>query len=149
MKHVESEEKKIILPQPLCLRKACIEICSPIYSFNWKEDDKGELYIFGNSQGFKEIADLTEQYAFCSDHDSFFDRLLNISNHMVGEPTSVIPTLPNIHSMGCWELWGGALYNPAYDPFSWHTLKYDDKDMTPQEAGKTFIKDRIYYGDVY
>jgi hypothetical protein len=149
MKHPEGSKGDIRLPQPLCLRKACMEICSPIYSFNWKEDDKGELYIFGNSQGFKEIADITEQYAFCSDHDTSFDRPLNISKRMVGEPTSGIPTPSNIHSLDTWELWGGALYNPTYNPFSWHTLKYDDKDMTPQEAGKTFIKDRIYYGDVY
>jgi hypothetical protein len=151
MKHVESEEKKIILPQPLCLRKACTEISFPVYSFNWKEDDKGEIYIFGNSQGFKEIADFTEQYAFYSDHDDDFSNrpLSSSSKRMIGDTTADIPMPSNIQSFRGWGLWGGALYNPAYDPFSRYTLKYDDKDMTPQEAGKTFIKDRIYYGDVY
>jgi hypothetical protein len=142
------EIQKKMPPTRLNLCKTGIDSSEIIISFNRKKADKTNvLYIYANYKGFKELAEVAEEYAFYADHDNFIERPQKVRcKGDVADGRIVLPD--DLLALKGWEGVGGGLFSPKYNP-----LRFIETDANPSiyetgfEIKRNFVNERTLLTD--
>jgi len=116
------------------LRKTGEDFAEPLISFESLQDGSADIYIYGNQAGFRELADITECYAFSTDHDCFLES--PPENRMKGDTTPGILGPKGSRSLKSWEVVGGCFFSGKYNP-----------ELLDAYAIKNFVNQRIIKND--
>lgn len=146
---VRSEEKQDYedeLPQWLHLRKVCVDSPYPVIALGGRADKTSNFYIFANTQGFQELAQLIEKSAFTYDHNDF-GLSASSEGRWIGDLTKEITVPEGVCLCSGWELLEGAFFNPAYCPYAKHRFVPGALREGAGAIASRFINERIYYGD--
>lgn len=124
---------------PTWIRLRKIELSSPypIFSFEGRDDGSKDLYIFGNSEGFSELAQIIEEYSFSSDHEEFGKNYPE--KRFRGDAAIGVLGPKGFRSLSGLNLLGGGFYTPKYDP---RARRFVGSEAESGEARKNFVNKR-------
>jgi len=132
-------------PPWIYLRKVKLDSPYPIFSLEKKEGDEiDNLYIFGNVKGFKELAEVIEEFAFSSDHDLFSSS--PPEQHRRGDIVEG-GLGPEGFQWQILSLAGGGKFTPKYNPLRFNGTLANPDQRSEFEIEKNFINERILLTD--
>ncbi|MFZ0565243.1 MAG: hypothetical protein WAM28_03575 [Chlamydiales bacterium] len=116
------------------LRRVGKDSKEPLISFESMQDGSSDIYIYGNQTGFRELAYITEIYAFSTDHDCFLEK--PPGQRFKGDTTEGILGPKGSRSLNSWEVVGGCIFSDKYNP-----------ELRDWDGIKNFVNQRIIKND--